>query len=141
MAQRPEAAPDLAKAHRQALVETRRGVHPRRVLDGLMKRGLPEAQAARLVAAATEEVADDRIAAGRRTALLGALLLVVGLGLTAFSLVSAAGGGRIVVLYYGAILVGGAQLGTGLAQVRRWQARLAGSHRAARPTTVARRRN
>lgn len=138
MAPQPQPMSDVQKARRQALIETRRGTHPRRVLEGLRARGLEEQEAERLVAAATEEVATARIAAGRKHALLGALLLLAGLVLTVGSIAGAMQGGRVVVLYYGAIVVGLSQAVAGLAQARRWQARLDGALHASRPTAIRR---
>lgn len=115
---------ELEKAERWALIETRRGLQPRRVADGLVTRGLSEGHAARVVLEATEEVAASRIATGRNNILIGSLLLAGGIALTLVTLTGFVGGGSGFVLWYGAIGVGGAQLTAGFAQRRFWRARV-----------------
>ncbi|HEY7154117.1 MAG TPA: hypothetical protein VH575_09195 [Gemmataceae bacterium] len=120
MATSEDRPPDEETAIRLAKEMAARGLSPDEILQRLVAQGVNRGVAVFIVYQRSGAVDRVKRRAGFREMVVGGLILVVGLAVTAFSYLGAdeAGRGRFIVAY-GAILVGGAQFLRGLVLSRR----------------------
>ena len=107
----------VGAAYGFAAGQMRDGVAPAEIREGLAQRGLGAEAAAAVVGDLERAKVKVERREGRRNLILGALLIVVGLGATAYSYQSAAaaGGGKYV-FFWGAVVCGVIQFLRGLSQ-------------------------